>query len=64
MGNGMIVTHQDRLDADDARRLGISLIEYKEARCIIASSNNGSISKEEILRMCRNMHTANRISRS
>ena len=56
-----IITHQDRLDAKDAKVLGIGLADYKEAKCKIDFSNR-TISKEEILSMVRNMHTKYRIS--
>lgn len=63
MFNGMVVTHQDRLDLADAQRLGISLHEYKEARATVVYSSNKTISKQELLGLCKNMHIINRIKR-
>jgi hypothetical protein len=57
--NNMLITHQDRIDAVDAKRLGIGLAEYKDAKCKIDFSNK-TISREEILRMVKEMHTAHR----
>lgn len=56
----MLITHQDRIDAADAKTLGIGLSEYKDAKCKIDFSNR-TISKEEILRMVREMHTTRRV---
>lgn len=63
MFNGMVTTHQDRLDLEDAKRLGISLHEYKEARATIVYSSSKTISKSELLELCKNMHITNRIQR-
>jgi len=58
-----LITHQDRIDAKDAKSLGIGLEEYKDAKCKIAASSK-AISKAEILNMVRNMKTNARICRN
>ena len=59
----MIITHQDRIDSQDAKSLGIGLSEYKDAKAIIYASHR-TISRDEILSIVRGMKINSRVGRN
>ena len=61
--SNMIVTHADRIDAGDAKRLGISLNEYRDAKTLI-DARRLTISKSTILTLVQEMHTLDRVGRN
>ena len=49
MTTTILTTGQDRMDSEDASRLGISIDDYRDARVLIAAGKR-HICRDEILR--------------